>query len=683
VFIDRDFSIRSVALRLVYRLLPTLNVEHLFEISQILSIDGPTACQHWTLEIYKWMYEFLTSSSTSTNLLPVNFYDHVREQLLQFLSNKTESIRVNCRNFWCDTKRTSLSSQHRLIALVDQLYSRRTEDTYLHYSTNFLLERISHSPDYHRPLFEHPLDQCLFQEFPLTCDWRQRHHTYTTPLFTLQSQVNTSNATIETHTIARDPVQFMQTLIESTSSKISSHVILSTQEHVKRQEFLPTQTSDTLSTMNYNWLKQSETFDTITSSSTSMNKTSLIINVDKINKQMNSNDDDIFRLKRRFLKDNGQLHKYFVRQQYEKNEKEKELLNDTKRKQDNQVEKYRQYRIGELPDIQIRCSDIIIPLQALAQYDNHMARLLYTNLFTSILTSLEAKLSSDEYTALLVTIQHRFNLMLSQSERVFRSFVASILDIVLVKSSHMKIDAHHISSASLASQLESMGILTLECFIRLLNNEQHVEHRDEPIKKKFKGEKKHIDYCLELAKCARSMNVYDDVRGILSQLSDLKPITLKAIEEESQSDFLSALNSYVTALETNPLVTDDNLSNLEHEFWSQSMLNCCDQLSNWQLMSKHIFFDGSITFDSLWSDVQQLNSVLPYAIRSKLKLLVTGNEQEQLEQEDLGQFFNSLSTINNTSNIDSMLMVKRAYIEQHYPFQLAIFFFYQKDFDRS
>ncbi|CAF4200726.1 unnamed protein product, partial [Rotaria sordida] len=97
-------------------------------------------------------------------------------------------------------------------------------------------------------------------------------------------------------------------------------------------------------------------------------------------------DDDIFRLKRRFLKDSGQLHAaYFARRQNEKKENEKQFLNEIKLKQENQVEKYRTYRIGELPDIQIRYSDIIIPLQALAQYDNHIARLLYASLFTSIL----------------------------------------------------------------------------------------------------------------------------------------------------------------------------------------------------------------------------------------------------------------------------------------------------------
>ncbi|CAF4378382.1 unnamed protein product, partial [Rotaria sordida] len=75
------------------------------------------------------------------------FYHHVREQLLQLLSSKNEYIRVNSRNFSCDSKGLSTSSHHRLIALVDQLYSIKTENKYLNYSTNLLLERTTHNPE--------------------------------------------------------------------------------------------------------------------------------------------------------------------------------------------------------------------------------------------------------------------------------------------------------------------------------------------------------------------------------------------------------------------------------------------------------------------------------------------------------------------------------------------------------
>ncbi|CAF1316968.1 unnamed protein product [Adineta steineri] len=726
ILIHTDFGIRGVALRLLYKILPNSTHEQLYEIARILSVDGPNECQIWTLEIYKWMYDYITNYLTKeikTSITPLSesFYHHVREQLLQLLSSKNEYIRVNSRNFWCDPKRLSTSSHHRLIALVDQLYSTKTESEYLNYCTNFLLERTTHNPDYNHFIFENPLDKCIFQEFPLACNWRQRHHTYMTPLFTLQSQsaIDPSLST-NTNLMTMDPVQFMQTLsdnnnnnpdqTQSSSSTSTPPMLLQTQEMSSRQNFVPTQMLDT--NTNYNWLKQTNTLDSIntfalpTLATQTKKTTSLIVDVDKKTKtntqttmqtqNIEEEDDDIFKLKRRFLKDSGELTKYyFAKKQNEKKQNEKELLNEIKLKQENQVEKYRTYRIGELPDIQIRYSDIIIPLQALAQYDNHTARLLYASLFTSMLNSLEDKLSSDEYSNLIQTIQHRFDVMLSQSEIFYPSFVAALLDIVLSKPEQIQISSQYISASTISSHLESVGILTIEYFIRLNQRNESNQLFHEPLKKKLKPDPdiskqlyKKIDQWLELAKCYRSLANYDDVRGIFSQTPGLKPITLRAIEEESHTDFLLALNSYVTALEQYPL-TDDSLNDpileLEHEFWTQSMLNCCNQLNNWTIMSKHIFIDDT-TFDTLWSNAHQLNYLMPYAIRAKLKLLISGTEQEQLEQDDLCQFFNNLSTTSNNTtatNNSETTFVKRSYIEKQYPFELATFFLYQKDFDRT
>lgn len=337
---SRDFGIRGVALRLLHKLLPKLTHEQLYEIAQILSVDGPNECQTWTLEIYKWMYDYITNYLTKeikTSITPLSesFYHHVREQLLQLLSSKNEYIRVSCRNFWCDPKRLSTLSHHRLISLVDQLYSTKTENEYLNYCTNFLLERTTHNPDYHHFIFENPLDKCAFQEFPLVCNWRQRHHTYMTPLFTLQSQ-SMLDPTVATshHLMTMDPVQFMQTLSDSNAdqqnpSTSPAPMILQTQEMSNRQQFVPTQMLDNNNngSTNYNWLKQTNTLEatntfTLPTLVTQTRKTtSLIVDVDSTNKKPKINtqtkvqsqkndeeDDDIFRLKRRFLKDSGQLH---------------------------------------------------------------------------------------------------------------------------------------------------------------------------------------------------------------------------------------------------------------------------------------------------------------------------------------------------------------------------------------
>ena len=67
--------------------------------------------------------------------------------------------------------------------------------------------------------------------------------------------------------------------------------------------------------------------------------------------------------------------------QNEKKNQEEELKKEQKLKRLGHVEKYRKYRIGDFPDIQINYCEIIAPLQALAQRDSHMAMMLFESLF--------------------------------------------------------------------------------------------------------------------------------------------------------------------------------------------------------------------------------------------------------------------------------------------------------------
>ena len=52
-----------------------------------------------------------------------------------------------------------------------------------------------------------------------------------------------------------------------------------------------------------------------------------------------------------------------------------------KQKRLSHVEKYRQYRIGDFPDIQIKFAELIAPIQALAQRDSQIAMVLFDSLF--------------------------------------------------------------------------------------------------------------------------------------------------------------------------------------------------------------------------------------------------------------------------------------------------------------
>lgn len=75
---------------------------------------------------------------------------------------------------------------------------------------------------------------------------------------------------------------------------------------------------------------------------------------------------DLRRLRRRFLKD--AKHEDFYARQAIKMKHQQEILKQERRlAREAQVTMYRNYRSGDLPDIQINRAAIIAPLQALAQ----------------------------------------------------------------------------------------------------------------------------------------------------------------------------------------------------------------------------------------------------------------------------------------------------------------------------
>ena len=131
-----------------------------------------------------------------------------------------------------------------------------------------------------------------------------------------------------------------------------------------------------------------------------------------INEQM-----DIARLRRRFLKDNNlETNKFFARKQIEKKTKEDELKKQLKMKRSNLVEKYRQYRIGDFPDIQIKFSELIAPLQALAQRDSLIAMKLFESIFVSIVSEVTYHKDESESDEIIKQIELNLNTMLNKSE---------------------------------------------------------------------------------------------------------------------------------------------------------------------------------------------------------------------------------------------------------------------------
>ncbi len=72
---------------------------------------------------------------------------------------------------------------------------------------------------------------------------------------------------------------------------------------------------------------------------------------------------------------------YFAIRERKSQELRQSVYQRQKASRDHKVVMYRNYRAGELPDIQIKHSELIVPLQALAQHDSVLARQLFGVLY--------------------------------------------------------------------------------------------------------------------------------------------------------------------------------------------------------------------------------------------------------------------------------------------------------------
>ncbi len=265
--------------------------------------------------------------------------------------------------------------------------------------------------------------------------------------------------------------------------------------------------------------------------------------------------------------------------------------------------------------------------------------------------------------------------MLNSSEAYYPNFIGCLLEIGLKHSESFRLDANSISSACLNSLQQPIGIVLLEEYIII--DESKNDADTPPISKKMKlsedketlGKDESILW-IELAKLYRSMNDYDSIKGIFNKKANISTeYTKKGFYYESISDYFQARKCYMDALNHEWNETD-NISKIEEELWEQSLLRCCNELTDWKAICEWTTEDTSL--NSLFKDdTYTLEQIFPYAFRSKLKIILQESVEEQKRQEDLIKFIHSLDSEG------------KKYLEQGFALEMALINLHQKDFNAA
>ena len=300
-------------------------------------------------------------------------------------------------------------------------------------------------------------------------------------------------------------------------------------------------------------------------------------------------------------------------------------------------------------------------------------KLIFINIskFRSILSEINFLKDENETNETKMAIQANLNNMLEKSDSYNANFVACIIEIGLKHSNDFQLDTKLISTACLNSLQQTLGIILIEEYI--IENETKQSTFSAPSAKRIKlsnsKSTEEISLWIELAKLYRSINDYDSVKGIFTRnMNSMTNYTFKALVYESNFDYYNARKSYEEAFNRD-WKNDCEPLDIEQDLWEQSILRCCDELTDWKKMCEFSMTDT--TLDELFMDSYTLEYVFPFAFKSKLKLILQENVDEQKKHQDLLSF---IGKVNNNN---------KQYLEQNYCLELALIYLHQKDFHAS
>ncbi|XP_009101121.3 DNA-dependent protein kinase catalytic subunit isoform X1 [Serinus canaria] len=680
----RDDERQRVCLDIVHKMLSKLKPLELKELLPGVTgfISHPSVmCRQRMYDILMWIYDNYSDPESQADDDSQEILKVAKEVLLQGLIDENAELQLIVRNFWSHETRLPTNTLDRMLSLLSSFYSTKIETHYLSLITNFLLEMTSKSPDYSRKIFEHPLSECKFQDFVVDSSWRYRS-TVLTPMF-VETQASPS-----TH----------RNLSQERSLSPSGSVRGQVRATQRQYEFTPTQHGSGRS--SFNWLTGSS-IDTLAeyavpSSSESLSSSMLLVSKrsekfkqatfkpvgpdfgkkrlglpgDEVDSKTKGIEEraEILRLRRRFLKDQDKLSLIYARKSLAEQKREKEIKSELKMKYDAQVTLYRSYRVGDLPDIQIEYCSLIAPLQGLAQKDPTFAKQLFSSLFSGIFHEVKKSKHPSEKNAIVQKLLNDFNNFLSMSLSYFPPFIACIQEMSYQHRELLELDSANVSTSCLASLQQPMGILLLERALMALSP------AEEPPSKRMRGRTElppDVIRWIELAKLYRSLGDYDALRGIFSGKIGTKEITQKALLAEARNDYAEAAQYYDKALSQEDW-QDGEPTEAEKDFWELASLECYDHLTMW----KSLEYCATVNIDSgkppdlskTWNDPFFQETYLPYIIRSKLKLLLSGENDQTL-----------LTFIDEAMKTEQ----KKAIIEMHYSQELSLLYILQDDFDRA
>ncbi|MEQ2169664.1 hypothetical protein GOODEAATRI_027526, partial [Goodea atripinnis] len=350
---------------------------------------------------------------------------------------------------------------------------------------------------------------------------------------------------------------------------------------------------------------------------------------------------------------------------------------DQRLRKEAQVTLYRNYRVGDFPDIQIPYSSLIAPLQALAQarlllQDPILAKQLFSSLFAGILHEMDQNYNVQESGRIKEELRFNMNTFLNKSTLCFPPFIACVQDMCYQQRELQQLDPAAISSTCRVSLQQPSGILLLE------EGLLQPAGPEEPPAKRSRGRKEIPPDTNKWIHLARDLEDYDVVRGIFGGKVGTKSITSAALQAEANTDFAEAVKLYnevqqlALAALNNEEWSDGEPTDSEKDFWEIAAMESYNQLTEWKSLQycSTVYLDENSppNLDRMWSEPFYQDMYLQHMIRSMLKQLQLGESDQTL-----------LSFIDKAMRVEE----RKKLLESKHSQELSLLYILQEDYDRA
>ena len=502
--------------------------------------------------------------------LQKSIYNTAKSYLLRGTSDPNPNL-ANDRLQWFD-KLLNQSTNERFIQIFHQMLSPDSQNNFMNFCTNLILNGCEGSHDFSRKLFENPLSDCIFTEQHINTNWRTQHSTLNTQL---PSSVVTSSS---------------QQMMSSSQGSQRKTFLRKTQQ-TSSLAFMPTQTS----------------MDFVDGSDESSSSLSSSL----------SNNESITSLKRgvggrRFHASDGLDHektKEFFASKYAKDERRKlKFKEEHKLRKEAQVSLMRTYRIGELPDIQIAYADVIKPLRALCHRDPTSSKSLMVLFYKSLIHEDEDNLTD---------LTDALKVILNDPNYNNKTAIETVLEIIYSGQIDVFTDIiDHQSFVNICTSLglEKLGILIIQQ--NLTNSSSN--HR--PTKKKRKDDDEENSKSRifnALAQLYQSLGDGESLRAISRQELSDDTFYKQALTYESLNEWSKASELYKKCNngDNDPLIT-------------QGYYNSLVKLSKWEDISKDLEDKHDCSSSSLWDQGWKEKSLVPLHLSANWHKLIEQPEEK-------------------------------------------------------